>query len=292
MDNTHLETLLGAVFEAATSPDDANSIMPGGCSRAWHTTALLTAVSRAARACRVAAPAVAAAEEKEARRNRPQVGLDPGDVGVQHRDSTTFLIAAQPFYAFNHVLENVSPVLKQAMEGAGDIQEPIALPLAIDAPVDRHHALFGLAVEFAYTGAISRLSDDNALPLYTLAEFLQIDALCSYVLNTRMQSHMQADVGYAERVLAAATPFPVLQEAAIVAFVAHLSRKHVPEDNVCSMLRRCRDACSIQPSPAPGNDWEPRVLLQVSSLFARTMRSLLRARAAAAVVAPADAAAE
>ena len=60
-DDSHLETLLGARLEAATAPDDAAATTQnGGCSRTWHTTALLTAVDKAARACRVAAPAVAA----------------------------------------------------------------------------------------------------------------------------------------------------------------------------------------------------------------------------------------
>ena len=288
-DDSHLETLLGARLEAATAPDDAAATTQnGGCSRTWHTTALLTAVAKAARACRVAAPAVAADDEEEARRKRPRVGLDASDIGVQHRGSTTFLIAGRPFYAFSHVLEKVSPVLKQAMETAGDGLEPIALPLAIDAPADRHHALFGLAVEFAYTGAITRLSDDDALPLYTLAEFLQIDALRSYLLDTHLRRLMHADVAFAGRVWAAAMTFPLMQEAAATAIVANLSRPNATEDDVRSLLRRCRETSAAQPSPAPAEDWEPRLSWDVS-FFARTMRAALRSRVAAAVAAPADA---
>ena len=156
-ENSHVETLLNAVFEASIAPDDAALIMPGGCSRAWHTTALLIAVAHAARACRVAVPTDAedvTGEEKRCKRPRT-MGLDSSDVGVQHHDSTVFFIAARPFYVHSIALEKVSPILKQALEAAGNSREPIALPLAIDAPTDRHHALFGLAVEFAYTGAVS-----------------------------------------------------------------------------------------------------------------------------------------
>ena len=167
------------------------------------------------------------------------------------------------------------------MEAAGSSTEPIALPLAIDAPADRHHALFGLAVEFAYTGAISRLSDDDVLPLFTLTEFLQMDALRSYVIDTRLRSLMHADVAFTERVWAAAMTFPALQEAAATAILAHLSRPKTPEGDVRSMLRRCRDIASAQPSPAPAKEWKAHVPWIVS-LFARTMRSALRARVAAA----------
>lgn len=99
-DNTHLEALLDAAFEAAIAPDDAASTTPSGCSREWHTTALLMAVAHAARACHMALPAAtdAAAEEEEPRRKRPRMGLDVSDVGVQHHSSTVFLIAARPFY--------------------------------------------------------------------------------------------------------------------------------------------------------------------------------------------------
>ena len=178
-------------------------------------------------------------------------------------------------------LEKVSPVSKQAMEGAGDGGEPIALPLTIDAPPDRHHALFGLAVEFAYAGTISRLSDDDALPLFTLAEFLQIDVLRSYVIDTRLRSLMLADLMFAERLWGVAMTFPALHEAAASAIVAHLSRPDAPEDDVRSLLRRCHDASAAQPSPAPVQDEEPHVRWVVS-LFARTMRSTLRAYAVAA----------
>ena len=275
-DKKHLETLLYAVFEAATATDDAAATLPGGCTREWHTNALLTAVVKAARACHISAPAEEV-EEEETRRKRPRFELDVSDVGVQHRDSTTFLIAARPFYAFSHVLEKVSPVLKQAMEAAGDAREPIALPLAIDAPSDRHHALFGLAVEFAYTGAISRLSDDDALPLYTLAEFLQINALRSYVLDTRLKRIMHADLAFAERVWTASMTFPGLQEGAAAAVVAHLSRPDASEDDARLLLRRCHDASAAQPSPAPASECEPQVPFCVS-LLAQTMRSALRAR--------------
>ena len=281
--NAHLEALLDAAFEAATAPDDAAATLPGECSREWHTTALLIAVAHAARACHVAAPAAAgvAEEEEELRRTQPRTGLDVSDVGVQNDNTTTFLIAARPFHAHSALLEKVSPVLKQAMEVAGNGGEPIALPLTIDAPSDRHHALFGLAVEFAYTGSISRLSDDDALPLYTLAEFLQIDALRSYLLDTRLRRLMHADVEFVESVWAAAVMFPVLQEAAVMAIVAHLARPGATTDDVRSLLRRFHGASTAQPSLAPVKDDESRVPWIVS-LFARTMRSALRARVAAA----------
>ena len=276
--NKHLETLLDAVFEAATSPDGGAATLPGGCSRKWRTNALLSAV----RACHIATLVAMAAEEgDETRCKRPRMGLDVSDVGVQHRDSTTFLITARPFYAYSHILEKASPVLKQAMEAAGNAREPIALPLAIDAPADRHHALFGLAVEVAYTGAISRLSDDDALPLYTLAEFLQIDALRSYVLETRLRHLVHFDVAFAERVWAAAMTFPVLQEAAATAIVAHLSRPDTPSDDVCSLLCRCHYASAAQPELTPATEYQ-QSLPWVVSRFAQTMRSALRARVAAA----------
>ena len=281
-DNAHLEALIDAAFEAATAPDDAAAAKPGGCSREWHTTALLIAVAHAARVCRIAAPAVMEEGEEETRRKRPRISvLDASDVGVQHHSSTTFLIASRPFYVHSIALEKVSPVLKQAMEAAGGSREPIALPLLIDAPVDRHYALFGLTVEFAYTGAISRLSDDDSLPLYTLAEFLQIDALCSYVLDTRLRHLMRADLALSERVWAAAMTFPALHEAAATSIVAHLSRPDTPEGDVRLLLRRCHDVSAAQPSTAPVEDDEPRVRWVVS-LFARTMRSALRVRTAAA----------
>ena len=292
-DSTHLETLLRAVFEAATAPDDAALIiMPGGCSHVWHTSSLLSAAAHAARACHVAAPAAAAVElvqEDETRRKRPRFELDVNDVGVQHRDSTIFLIDAQPFYVHSIAMEKASPVLKQAMEAAGSSREPISLHLAIDAPADRHHALFGLAVEFAYTGAVLRLSDDDALPLYTLAEFLQIDTLRSYLVDTRLRYLMHADGEFAQRVWEAAMTFPALQEAAATAIVAHLSRPGVPGDNICSLLHRCHGASAAQPELTP-TAADIQSLPWVVSLFSRTMRSALRARAAAAVAGAAGAA--
>ena len=208
------------------------------------------------------------------------MGLDANDVGVQHRDSTIFLIAAKPFYVHSIAMEKASPVLKQAMETAGFSREPIALPLAIDAPADRHHALFGLAVEFAYTGAITRLSDDDALPLYTLAEFLQINALRSYVLDTRLERLMHADVVFTERVWAVAMTFPALQEAAATAIIDHLSRPGAPSSAVRSLLRRCHDASTAQFEPAPAAALTH--LRWFVPFIAQTMRSVLRARDAAA----------
>ena len=204
--------------------------------------------------------------EEELRRKRPRYFLDASDVGVQHHSSAVFLIVSQPFYVHS-IAEKVSPVLKQAMEAAGDSREPITLPLLIDAPADRHHALFGLAVEFAYTGAISRLSDDDALPLFTLAEFLQIDAMRSYVIDTRLRSLMHADGEFTERVWAAAMTFPALQEAAATAVVAHLSRLEPPFEDMRSLLRRCHDASSAQPPFEPDEDqpYVPWIVLSLRS---------------------------
>ena len=288
-DGAHLETLLDAAFQAATAADD---VVPQtmSCSRAWHTTVLLIAVAHAARACHIAAPAVANAAAEDAERvKRPRVGLDASDMGVQHHSSTVFLIAARPFYVQSLLLEKVSPVLKQAMEAAGGSREPIALPLAIDAPADRHHALFGLAVEFAYTGAISRLSSDEALPLYTLAEFLQIDALRTYLIDTRLQSLMHADLSFTERVWAAAMTFPALQEAAATAIVDHLPRRkrEGKEDVARSMLRRCHETSAVQSPLAV--DHEQR-LPWVVHLFAQIMRVALRSRVAGAAAGAAGAA--
>ena len=243
-------------------------------------------MAHAARACRIAAPAAAdaAAEEEEPRHKRPRLGLDVSDVGVQHHSSTVFLIAARPFYAQSLPLEKVSPVLKHAMEAAGGSRELIAFPLAIDAPADRHHALFGLAVEFAYTGAISRLFDDDVLPLFTLAEFLQIDTLRSYLLNTRLQRLMHADLALAKRTWAAATTFPALQDVAATAIVAHLARPGATKKHVRLLLRRCHDVSSAQPSPAPVEEDETPIPWYLSSRepcaprFVRVTRPLVLAQ--------------
>ena len=169
------------------------------------------------------------------------------------------------------------------MEAAGGSREPIALPLLIDAPVDRHYALFGLTVEFAYTGAISRLSDDDALPVFTLAEFLQIDALRSYVLDTRLRSLMHADLVLSERVWAAAMTFPALEEAAATALISHFSSSEMSEDDLRSLLRRCHNTCAAQPAALEvENDLLTPQVQWAVSLFARTMRSALRARIPAA----------
>ena len=237
-------------------------------------------MGKAARACHISAPAVEV-EDEEAKRKRPRYFLDASDVGVKRRDSTIFLIAAQPFYVQSLPLEKVSPVLKQAMEAACDGLGPIAFPLAIDAPADCHHAFFGLAVEFAYTGAISRLPDDDALPLYTLAEFLQIDALRTYVLDTRLRHLMHADLVFAERVWAVSITFPALQEATATALVAHLVRPGAPSDTIRSLLRRCHGVSAAQPALTPAFEFEQSEPWVVSR-FAQTMRSALRAHVAAA----------
>lgn len=287
-DNAHLEALVDAAFEAAAASDDADLTMPSGCCRSWHTTAVLIAVAHAARACHISTPMATTFWEEEPDESlpkRPRKGLDAGDVGVQHHDSTIFLIAARPFYVHSVAMEKVSPVFKQAMEIAGGSREPIALPLVIDAPVDRHHALFGLAVEFLYTGFIPRLSDDDAWPLFTLAQFLQIDELRSYLLNSRLRSLMHADVALAERMWAAGMAFPDSLYSSATAIVVHLSHLE-GEDEIRALLRRCHVASTAQ-SPLVPEEWEeweapyphsesrPRVKW-VASLFARIMRSELR----------------
>ena len=95
-DGEHLEVLLDAV-RGCNWPDEYADDRPCGCCDEWHTTALLIAVAHAASACRIAAPAVMEEGEEETRRKRPRMGLDASDVGVQHRSSTIFLIAARPF---------------------------------------------------------------------------------------------------------------------------------------------------------------------------------------------------
>ena len=74
--------------------------------------------------------------------------------------------------------------------------------------------------------------------------------------------------------------FPALQEANATGIIAHLSRPDAPHDDVRSLLRRCHDASTTQPSPAPAEAWKPH-LPWILSLFAQNMRSALRARAAA-----------
>ena len=119
--------------------------------------------------------------------------------------------------------------------------------------------------------------------LSTRVEFLQIDALRSYVLDTRLRSLMHADVEFTERVWAAAMTFPALQEAASMANVAHLARLDANFEDLRSMLRRCCETSLAQTSPTPDVPW-------IVPLFVRTMRSALRARASAALVGAAGAA--
>ena len=128
-DGAHLNALLDAAIEAATAPADAAAVMPGGSSREWHTTALLSAVSLAARACRVTTPAAAAAAEdkKHTRRKRPRVGMDASDVGVQHR-SSTFPDRSAAILRANHCVEKGLAHFEAGYGGGG--QQPRAHRLA------------------------------------------------------------------------------------------------------------------------------------------------------------------
>ena len=48
--DSHLDTLLGATLDAESAPEDAPAVLPNGCGRDWHISALLSAVSAAVRA--------------------------------------------------------------------------------------------------------------------------------------------------------------------------------------------------------------------------------------------------
>lgn len=58
-DNKHLEVLIGAVFDiknvlAEEEEEEGAVTTPGGRHRSWHAGAMLAAVDRASRSCRVA----------------------------------------------------------------------------------------------------------------------------------------------------------------------------------------------------------------------------------------------
>ena len=166
---------------------------------------------------------------------------------VPGRDSTALLIDSRPFYVNGQIVEKVSPVLKQALEDAALSTDtsPFPLPLSNGIPPDRHYALFALAVERAYTNDVSRLPNADLPPLWSLVDFLQMDALRAFVLD-RLVLRMRDDCELAERSWEAAASFPCegLRRAAAGAVLRHAGRGSTSAQKLKRMLCRMHAAAA------------------------------------------------
>ncbi|GAB4817620.1 hypothetical protein N2152v2_004666 [Parachlorella kessleri] len=120
-------------------------------------------------------PATHSTCKPAAKRSRSVFSRD--QVNVRRYDTLTFLVGGHEFHAVGFVLEAHSPLLASLLGTLGSLHEALPIPCVAGLGPHRMHQLFGWAVEFCYTGGVEGLAPADALDLWTLAEFLQIDGL-------------------------------------------------------------------------------------------------------------------
>ena len=176
---TRLELLLGnyTVYAGFVCPADCIH----ASRRQWHRRAIRGAVRAIAGVVSMSAAAGAAHEadaaEPAAKRARTaSASLRAEDVNVKRRDSTVFVIGGEPFYVNGELIEAASPLLRDALHAAESL-DPIPLPAPHGVPAEHHYALFRAAVEHAYTGCIADIAASQLLPLWCLADHLQMASL-------------------------------------------------------------------------------------------------------------------
>jgi hypothetical protein len=286
---SRLETLCDALVAAAVrrnkdeaeSEDEDAKDAPADKSQPslqWQLQVFQEAIKSAvggARLTAVAAPAAdnSPGDEPSAKRQRTSVTLSAADVNVRRRDSTVLLIGGQPFFAHGAVLEAHSSLLADALRDAETL-DPIALPLPAGVPAELHYRMFTAAVEHAYTGGIAAdMSAEELLPLFCLADHLQMDSLCAWCV-ARMTPLLVADVRMLETVwaVALARSCDALCDACASAWLVAATSK-APEatgdesgTTLLDVLSRTHAACDEDTS--------------VSSQLARVLRAALLARAA------------
>ncbi len=188
---------------------------------------------------------------------------------MRRRDSTVLLIGGEPFYAHGAMLEMQSTVLADALRDAETL-DPIALPLPAGVPADMHYSLFRAAVEHAYTGGIAAdVSADELLPLFCLADHLQMDSLCMWCVE-RMAPLLARDARMLEAVWGAALArsCDALCDACATAWlVASAAKEDADDTSLLDVLARMHAACGAD---AP-----------LSAQLARVLRAALLARIAA-----------
>jgi hypothetical protein len=243
----------------------------------WQLRVFRQAIKSAVEGAQLSAAPVAAApeaspdddDEPSAKRQRASccgVTLSAADVNVRRRDSTVLLIGGEPFYAHGAVLEAHSAVLADGLRDAETL-DPIALPLPTGVPAKLHYRLFRAAVEHAYTGGIATdMSAEELLPLFCLADHLQMDSLCAWCVE-RMAPLLVPAACMLETVWAAALArsCDALCDACATAWlVAASTNEDAKDTTLLDVLARMHDACGKNAS--------------LSTQLARVLRAALLAR--------------
>ena len=196
------------------------------------------------------------ADETPAKRQRIiSVGgatLAANDVNVKRRDSTVLLIAGRPFYVIGALIETKSAVLADALRDVETL-DPIAVALPSEVPVEQQYDLFYAAVEHAYTGTIaSPIASESLLPLWCLADHLQMDELCLFCVE-RIAPALKEDAALLERTWcsALARPSDALCDACATAWLTTLRGAEWKKlDDVYRLFRRVHDGCAAKELPA------------------------------------------
>ena len=240
-----LEVLIMAVIEVAL---DHFQVTPLGNCFAAQERALRRSVTWLVKQLELnetsdAADDSAATAAKHAQTT--DVRFQASAINVKRRDSTVLLIGGRPFYVFGPLIELKSAVLADALSSTETL-DPIPLPLPNEVPEEQQYALFHAAVEHAYTGTIGTpVAAESLLPLWCLADHLQMDGLCTWCVE-RLTPVLKQDEELLELTWtsALARPSDALCDACATAWLVTVSKTDLDERSIMLLLKRVHEGCA------------------------------------------------
>eukprot|EP01025_Chloroclados_australasicus_P033363 TRINITY_DN34018_c0_g1_i1.p1 TRINITY_DN34018_c0_g1~~TRINITY_DN34018_c0_g1_i1.p1 ORF type:complete len:748 (+),score=42.29 TRINITY_DN34018_c0_g1_i1:104-2347(+) len=118
-----------------------------------------------------------------------QASIPREEVNLKRYDSATFVIGGKELYALGWVMEQHSLFIHKHLSTLKDIKgERIVIPGISGIPDSYLYDLFQLAVEFAYTGTIAQLKEEDVIPLWVLSRKLQM-----YKLQERCEEEVREE---------------------------------------------------------------------------------------------------
>ena len=251
-----LEVLVAALVELALDRFEESPLSNSRDSQMFAVVHAICRLVDKAVLLHTNAAAGIGADEMPAKRQRVHSGgamLLASDVNVQRRDSTVLLITGRPFYVIGALLETKSAVLADALSSATTL-DPVAIALPNEVHEEQQYGLFHIAVEHAYTGAISSdVAAESLLPLWCLGDHLQMDELCAWCVE-RMAPVLKRDAALLDRTWATALarPSDALGDACATAWLVMQSSGSSWDDHSTwlELFKRVHDGCAVKELPA------------------------------------------